>query len=81
MALFQGVLLSSRCPCSNLRYCELERETVVDKKLLTIIAAVLLPPLGVYLKKDVGKELLICVVLTILGFLPGVIYALWVVTR
>lgn len=53
----------------------------MDKKLLTIIAAVLLPPLGVYLKKDVGKELLICVVLTILGFLPGVIYALWVVTR
>ena len=46
-----------------------------------IVAAVLLPPLGVYLARGPGREFLISCGLTILGFLPGVVFALWTVVR
>ena len=46
-----------------------------------IVAAALLPPLGVYLARGAGQEFLIACGLTLLGFLPGVAYALWIVLR
>lgn len=53
---------------------KLDTETIVH-----ILLAVLLPPVAVFLKKGVGQQLLISVVLTMLFFLPGSIYALLVV--
>ncbi len=50
-------------------------------KVLLIILAILLPPVAVLLKDGVGKSLLISVLLTIFFFIPGVIHALWVVTK
>lgn len=44
-----------------------------------IVAAVLLPPLGAYLARGPGRDFLITCGLTVLGFLPGVGYALWTV--
>ncbi|MGN6376736.1 MAG: YqaE/Pmp3 family membrane protein [Sphingomonas sp.] len=44
-----------------------------------IVAAVLLPPLGVYLKAGPGRDFLITCVLTLIAFVPGIIFALWVV--
>lgn len=46
---------------------------------LFIIAAVFVPPLAVFLKVGLTVQLFINVVLTILGFVPGQIHALWVV--
>lgn len=46
-----------------------------------IAAAALLPPLGVYLACGPGAEFLIACGLTVLGFVPGMIYALWIVLR
>jgi uncharacterized membrane protein YqaE (UPF0057 family) len=46
-----------------------------------IAAAILLPPLGVYLAHGPGRDFLIACGLTVLGFLPGVIFALWTVLR
>lgn len=43
--------------------------------MLTIILNILLPPLAVYLNHGVGTTLLISIVLTIIGWLPGVIHA------
>jgi uncharacterized membrane protein YqaE (UPF0057 family) len=42
-----------------------------------IVAAVLLPPLGTYLAKGPGRDFWITTGLTVLGFLPGIAYALW----
>ena len=53
----------------------------MDNKLLLIIAAVFLPPLAVFLSKGIGKDFLINLVLTLFFFLPGMIHALWLVTR
>ena len=42
-----------------------------------IMAAILLPPLGTYLAKGPGRDFWIACGLTVLGFLPGVAFALW----
>lgn len=52
-----------------------------DNKLLLIILAIILPPIAVLLKKGVGMDLLINIILCLLFFLPGLIHALWVVTK
>ncbi|PKG55935.1 YqaE/Pmp3 family membrane protein [Shewanella sp. Choline-02u-19] len=50
-------------------------------KLLLIILAILLPPVAVFLKNGVGKDLVINIILCLLFFIPGVLHALWVVTK
>lgn len=50
-------------------------------KLIQIITAIVLPPLGVYLTVGFGTTLLINILLTVLGWLPGSIHALWIVTK
>ncbi|QDO94927.1 YqaE/Pmp3 family membrane protein [Formosa sediminum] len=46
--------------------------------LLTIILSILLPPVAVFLKHGIGTTLLISILLTLLGWLPGVIHAFYV---
>ncbi|WP_330999442.1 YqaE/Pmp3 family membrane protein [Sphingomonas sp. IC-56] len=46
-----------------------------------IAAAVLLPPLGVYLARGAGRDFAIACGLTVLGYLPGMAFALWSVLR
>jgi uncharacterized membrane protein YqaE (UPF0057 family) len=53
----------------------------MDNKLLLIIIAILLAPVAVFLKKGVGKDLVINIVLCFLFYLPAVVHALWVVTQ
>lgn len=49
--------------------------------LLMVIIAILLPPVAVFLKKGAGKDLVINLVLCVLFWLPGLVHALWTVTR
>jgi uncharacterized membrane protein YqaE (UPF0057 family) len=44
-----------------------------------VLFAVLLPPLGVFLATGCGCDLLINILLCCLGWLPGIIHAVWVV--
>ncbi|KAK3030394.1 hypothetical protein RJ639_038922 [Escallonia herrerae] len=63
---------------------------------LDIILAIILPPLGVFLKFGcklcgirladrqnlwVQVEFWICLVLTLLGYIPGIIYAVYAITK
>ncbi len=50
-------------------------------KVLEIVIAFLLPPLAVALKKGLGRKVLIALVLQLLGHIPGVIYALYIITQ
>ncbi|WP_378175509.1 YqaE/Pmp3 family membrane protein [Aquimarina sp. SS2-1] len=43
--------------------------------LLTIILNIFLPPLAVFLKHGLGTTFLISLLLTIIGWIPGVIHA------
>jgi len=49
--------------------------------LLRIILGILLPPLGVFLTVGVGPTLFINILLTVLGWIPGSIHALWVIVK
>ncbi|XP_058191740.1 hydrophobic protein RCI2B-like [Rhododendron vialii] len=46
-----------------------------------IILAIILPPLGVFLRYECEVEFWICVLLTIFGWLPGIIYAIYILTK
>ena len=50
-------------------------------KIINVIAAILLPPLGVFLTMGVSQALLINILLTLLGWVPGVIHALWIISK
>jgi uncharacterized membrane protein YqaE (UPF0057 family) len=54
------------------------RETM---DLLRIILAILLPPLGVFLQVGIGKHFWINIILTLLGYIPGIVHAVWVIAR
>ncbi len=47
--------------------------------ILHIILAILLPPLAVFMKRGAGTELVIGIILWLLGWIPGTLYALYIV--
>ncbi|GAB4386246.1 MAG: YqaE/Pmp3 family membrane protein [Elainellaceae cyanobacterium] len=49
--------------------------------LLRIVLAIVLPPLAVFLTYGVSTTLLINILLTLLGWLPGSIHAVWAVVK
>lgn len=46
-----------------------------------VIAALFLPPLAVFLDRGIGRDFWIDFALTCLGYLPGVIFALFTILR
>ncbi|KAI0182461.1 hypothetical protein EV127DRAFT_449510 [Xylaria flabelliformis] len=46
-----------------------------------IILAVILPPLGVFLERGCGGDFLINILLTVLGYFPGIIHALYIILK
>ncbi len=49
--------------------------------ILRILLAILVPPLGVFLTVGLGLQFWLNILLTLLGYIPGIIHALWVITR
>lgn len=47
--------------------------------ILRIIIAVILPPAGVAMQVGFTAQFWLNVVLTLLGWLPGIIHALWII--
>jgi uncharacterized membrane protein YqaE (UPF0057 family) len=48
---------------------------------MRLLLGLLLPPLGVFLTVGVGPTLFINILLTLLGWLPGSIHAVWVIVK
>lgn len=49
--------------------------------LLRIILLVIIPPVGVFLKVGLGLQFWINILLTLLGYVPGLIHGIWIVSR
>ncbi|MFN8722460.1 MAG: YqaE/Pmp3 family membrane protein [Rhodospirillales bacterium] len=49
--------------------------------VLRILVAILLPPLGVFLQVGIGLHFWLNILLTLLGYIPGIIHAIWVIAR
>ncbi|MDA3922776.1 MAG: YqaE/Pmp3 family membrane protein [Salinisphaera sp.] len=47
--------------------------------LIRIILSVLVPPLGVFLQVGIGIQFWINIVLTLLGYIPGVVHAVYII--
>ena len=48
--------------------------------IIKILLAIFLPPVAAFLQVGVGMHFWLNIVLTILGGIPGMIHALWLVT-
>ena len=49
--------------------------------LLRLILSILLPPVGVAMQVGFSTQFWINVVLTLLGYIPGIIHAVWIILR
>lgn len=45
-----------------------------------ILCAILLPPVGVLLTAGVGGQFWLSILLTLLGYVPGMMHAVWLLT-
>jgi uncharacterized membrane protein YqaE (UPF0057 family) len=50
-------------------------------KLLRYALGIVIPPVGVFLTYGVSPALLINILLTLLGWLPGSIHAVWAIAK
>jgi len=49
--------------------------------LIKIILAIILPPVGVFLQVGIGMHFWLNILLTILGYIPGIVHAIWVIAK
>ncbi len=47
--------------------------------ILRIIIAILIPPLGVFLQVGFGGQFWLNILLTLLGYVPGIIHAVYII--
>jgi uncharacterized membrane protein YqaE (UPF0057 family) len=57
------------------------RSTVTGSDIFKIIFAILLPPVGVFLEVGLKGHFWLNILLTLLGYIPGIIHALYVILR
>lgn len=49
--------------------------------IVRILIAILLPPLGVFLQEGFGKHFWINIILTLLGYIPGIVHAVYIIAK
>ena len=49
--------------------------------ILRILLAILLPPLGVFLQVGIGLQFWLNILLTVLGYIPGIIHAIYIIVK
>lgn len=47
--------------------------------ILRIILAILLPPVGVFLTVGLGLQFWLNILLTLCGYVPGIVHAVWII--
>ena len=49
--------------------------------LIRIILSVIIPPVGVLLQVGLTGHFFLNILLTLLGYIPGLIHAIWIIAR
>ena len=49
--------------------------------LLRILLAILLPPVGVFFTVGLGLQFWLNILLTLLGYIPGIVHAVWIIAH
>ena len=47
--------------------------------IIRVILSVLLPPVGVFLQVGLGGHFWLNILLTLLGYVPGLVHAIWII--
>ena len=55
------------------------QSTTTGGDILRLILAILLPPLGVFFQVGLGLHFWLNIVLTLFGYIPGIIHAVWII--
>ena len=62
-------------------YHSTSKPTATGSDVVRILCAILLPPLGVFLQVGLGIHFWLNILLTLFGYLPGIIHAVWIILR
>ena len=49
--------------------------------VVRILIAIILPPLGVFLQVGIGLHFWLNILLTLLGYVPGIIHAVYIIVK
>lgn len=49
--------------------------------IFRIIIAIILPPLGVFLQVGIGMHFWLNIVLTLFGYIPGIVHAVYIIAK
>ena len=49
--------------------------------VLRVLLAIVLPPLGVFLQVGLGLQFWLNILLTLLGYVPGIVHAVYIIVR
>jgi len=49
--------------------------------VIRILLAIILPPVGVFFEVGLGLHFWLNILLTLFGYIPGIIHAVWVILR
>ncbi|KAI0797686.1 hypothetical protein C8Q75DRAFT_801613 [Abortiporus biennis] len=61
--------------------CSTQPPRLKPQLTLVFSFAVIFPPVGVFLERGCGADLLINILLTLLGYIPGIIHALYIILK
>ncbi|WP_306016608.1 YqaE/Pmp3 family membrane protein [Oceanicaulis sp. MMSF_3324] len=56
-----------------------QQATATGGDVLRILLAILLPPLGVFFQVGLGLHFWLNILLTLFGYVPGIIHAVWII--
>ncbi|GGG56117.1 UPF0057 membrane protein [Pseudohongiella nitratireducens] len=48
---------------------------------LRVLLSILVPPLGVFLQVGLGGAFWLNILLTLCGYIPGIVHAVWIIAR
>ena len=49
--------------------------------VIRVILSIILPPLGVFLQVGIGLHFWLNILLTIMGYIPGIVHAIWIIAK
>jgi uncharacterized membrane protein YqaE (UPF0057 family) len=48
---------------------------------IRVILSVIIPPVGVFFQVGIGLHFWLNILLTILGYIPGLVHAIWIIAK
>jgi uncharacterized membrane protein YqaE (UPF0057 family) len=65
----------------NFRNVSYSQKVLMSMDVIRIIVAIFIPPLGVFLQVGFGLDFWINIVLTLFGYIPGIVHAVWIIAK